>query len=109
METGIAGSMYRSAVRPSVPLIDSSKCRWCRVKSLRRRLNIDLYYLMELAETINLLKKTSVETVQGYKQCIASEGCETICPDRWQFDSGKNRGGSTSVCGQVRSPLAGGG
>ena len=32
-------------------------------------------------------------------------GGETICrPRRWQFDGGKNRGGSTSVRGRVRSP-----
>jgi len=59
--------MYRSAVRPSVPLIDSSKCRWRHVESRLRRLNTDLYYLMELAETIKSTDKTSVETVQGYK------------------------------------------
>ena len=82
----------------------SSKCRWCHVKSLRKRLNIDLYYLMELAETINLLTILQWKLYKAIKQCIASEGCETICPDRWQLDSGKNRGGSTSVCGQVRSP-----
>ena len=43
-------------------------------------------------------------------------GGETVCPRQWQFDGGisfrrqpghrgsKNRGGSTSVCGWVRSP-----
>jgi len=34
-------------------------------------------------------------------------GCETICPRRrWQFDGGKNRGGSTSA---VRTSLVAGG
>ena len=38
-------------------------------------------------------------------------GCETICPPprRWQFDGGKNRGGSTSVRGRIRSPHISGG
>jgi len=35
-------------------------------------------------------------------------GGETICPRRWQFDP-KNRGGSTSVRGRVRSPHISGG
>ena len=34
---------------------------------------------------------------------------ETICPRRWQFDGGKNRGGSTSVRRRLRSPHIGGG
>ena len=34
---------------------------------------------------------------------------ETIFPRRWQFDGGKNRGGSTSVRKRVRSPHISGG
>jgi len=37
-------------------------------------------------------------------QSIASGAARRYAPRRWQFDGGKNRGGSTSVCGRVHSP-----
>jgi len=37
------------------------------------------------------------------EQSCRPGGGETICPRRWQFDGGKNRSGSTSVRGRVRS------
>jgi len=43
------------------------------------------------------------------KQGIAPGAARRYAPRRWQFDGGKNRGGSTSVRGRVRSPHISGG
>ena len=71
-----------------------------------------------LRQTVNQLRQLRLQTTTfaptsatptppttpSLTRCRPGAG-ETICPPRrWQFGGGKNRGGSTSVRGRVRSP-----
>jgi len=58
---------------------------------------------------IDLLGNLDISIDFCAEQAIAPGAARRYGPRRWQFDGGKNRGGSTPVRGRVRSPHISGG